>query len=343
VKCENCNRTGHTKIKCWAKGGGQEGQYPEWFKGKKDLRTSNTVKTVTDTHIVWAYGSKGHSDVWYADSAATVHVSPNRQDFTSYRKYEENCTIKTFGNNSVKGVGKGDIVADIEYRGKPTRIRLTQVMHVPGADGNILSLKVLDQKGLEMHIVGGCVRIMKNDEVYTEASLGGELYKVKMKIVPPQESVMATVKRDRSATDLPTWHQQLGHLRDTILPKLVKSNIVKDMDVTDVQLKGICEDCILGKMDEKPFKNCEERNTHLFGTLHADLIGPMSPQARWMHVKFGNQQQLFWIRIHIQSETQEQNSPSDHRPRKDYREQVPKMSPYLEDRQWQRVHKQQTS
>src|SRR5882724_9589211 len=37
-KCENCNRTGHTKVKCWAKGGGLEGQYPawfnpEWFKG----------------------------------------------------------------------------------------------------------------------------------------------------------------------------------------------------------------------------------------------------------------------------------------------------------------------
>jgi len=28
-KCENCNRTGHAKAKCWAKGGGLEGQYPE--------------------------------------------------------------------------------------------------------------------------------------------------------------------------------------------------------------------------------------------------------------------------------------------------------------------------
>jgi len=35
VKCDNCNQTGHIKAKCWAKGGGQEGQYPEWFKGSK--------------------------------------------------------------------------------------------------------------------------------------------------------------------------------------------------------------------------------------------------------------------------------------------------------------------
>jgi len=34
MKCENCNRTGHTKAKCWVKGGGLEGQYPEWWRGK---------------------------------------------------------------------------------------------------------------------------------------------------------------------------------------------------------------------------------------------------------------------------------------------------------------------
>jgi len=36
LKCNNCNRTGHTKARCWAKGGGQEGQYPKWFKGRRD-------------------------------------------------------------------------------------------------------------------------------------------------------------------------------------------------------------------------------------------------------------------------------------------------------------------
>jgi len=59
------------------KGGGQEGQYPEWFKGKKDPQTSNIVKAVTDTPIVWTYGSTVKQDVWFADLAAVVHVSPN--------------------------------------------------------------------------------------------------------------------------------------------------------------------------------------------------------------------------------------------------------------------------
>ena len=58
------------------------------------------------------------------------------------------------------------------------------------------------------------------------------------------------------------------------------------MDVTDTHLSGTCEDCILGKMDEKPFENRQQWDSHLFGTLHADLIGPMNPEVRWTHAKF---------------------------------------------------------
>jgi len=286
MKCENCNRTGHTKAKCWAKGGGLEGQYPEWWRGKRDTHTSNTVKTFTDTPIVWTYGYTGRTDIWFADSAATVHVSPNREDFTTYQVYTESRDIKAFGNTRVKGLGEGDIVADLEFQGKVTRIRLTQVMHVPEADGKILSLKVLDQKGFESRICGGRVRIMKNMETYTEAVLGGELYKVKMKIVPPEQNILSAVKRDSPAADLPTWHRRLGHLGESLLKKLVGSKIVRGLEVTNTQLNGICEDCILGKMDEKPFEGKQDRDPLLFGTLHADLMGPMNPEARWSHARF---------------------------------------------------------
>ena len=62
LKCDNCSKTSHTKARCWGKGGGQEGQYPEWFKGKKDQHTSNSVQTVTKTPIIfiWTYGSKAN-------------------------------------------------------------------------------------------------------------------------------------------------------------------------------------------------------------------------------------------------------------------------------------------
>ena len=161
-----------------------------------------------ETPIVWTYGSNGKLDIWFADSAATVHVSPHREDFTNYQEYNKSREIKAFGNNMVKGIGEGDVVADVKFQGNTTRICLTKVMHIPGADGKILSLRVLDEKGFESHIKGGRVHITKNGKTYTEALLGGQLYEVKMKIIPSSDDkVLAAVKRDASATDLSTWHR----------------------------------------------------------------------------------------------------------------------------------------
>jgi len=101
-----------------------------------------------------------------------------------YQKYNEWRIIKVFGNNTVKAVGEGSILANIEFHDKTTRIQLTQVMPVPGADGKILSLKKLDQKGYETRISGGHIRIMKAGETYMEAPLGEELYEARMKIIP---------------------------------------------------------------------------------------------------------------------------------------------------------------
>src|SRR5882724_4152230 len=134
-------------------------------------------------------------------------------------------------------------------------------MHVPGAEGRILSLKVLAQKGFESQISADHIHISKDNETYAKAILGGELYAVKMKIIQPQENILSVVKWDAPATNLYTWHQRLGHLGDTALKKLVGSNSVKGMQVTNTQLTGICGDCILGKMEERTYKTQIERDS----------------------------------------------------------------------------------
>jgi len=116
------------------------------------------------------------------------------------------------------------------------------------------SLKVLMQKGFESLILADHVHISRDNQTYAEAMLGRELYEVKIKVLPPQENIMSAVKRDGPATDLYTWHQRLGHLGDTMLKKLANSGVVKGMEVMNTQLTGICRSCILGKMDEKPYK-----------------------------------------------------------------------------------------
>ena len=71
-----------------------------------------------------------------------------------------------------------------------------------------------------------------------------------------------------------------------MLKSLVNFSAIKGMDITNSHFEGSCKDCIMGKMDEKPFSIRNEHDSQIFGMLHADLMGPMNPEARWSHAKF---------------------------------------------------------
>jgi len=101
-------------------------------------------------------------------------------------------------------------------------------LHIPGADGKVLSLKVLDQRGFEHHISGGRIQIIKGAEVYTKASLGRELYEVKMMIVPSQETRPHEARAARSQPETrahPTYKVLiLTVTRDAPKIKIMKTN-----------------------------------------------------------------------------------------------------------------------
>jgi len=50
------------------------------------------------------------------------YMSAQIKDFTTYQAYTESQDIKAFGNTRVKGLGEGDIVANLEFQGKVTKI-----------------------------------------------------------------------------------------------------------------------------------------------------------------------------------------------------------------------------
>ncbi|KAF5358872.1 hypothetical protein D9757_012294 [Collybiopsis confluens] len=45
IVCDNCNRNGHTKKGCWARGGGREGFAPRWYKAPKGMEPSGKTST----------------------------------------------------------------------------------------------------------------------------------------------------------------------------------------------------------------------------------------------------------------------------------------------------------
>ncbi|KAJ3833039.1 hypothetical protein F5878DRAFT_501825, partial [Lentinula raphanica] len=90
-KCTNCKRTGHLAEECFRRGGGREGQYPSWWKGKKDTSgpTANAAATPEVGELTQHYGlaavssESGSGDI-YADTGASDHFFRRREDFVTY-------------------------------------------------------------------------------------------------------------------------------------------------------------------------------------------------------------------------------------------------------------------
>ncbi|KAJ3832481.1 hypothetical protein F5878DRAFT_512594, partial [Lentinula raphanica] len=86
-ECTNCGRKGHVKEDCYRKGGGKEGQFPSWWRGKKESSASSSANLAV-THIPQHYAMmastpQAHGSI-FADSAASDHFFRNRADFVTY-------------------------------------------------------------------------------------------------------------------------------------------------------------------------------------------------------------------------------------------------------------------
>ncbi|KAJ3780896.1 hypothetical protein GGU10DRAFT_278553 [Lentinula aff. detonsa] len=81
--CNNCKRIGHIAEECFRKGGGKEGQYPSWWKGKKDAGgpSANVTTTPEVGELTQHYGlaalAEGVSEgEVFADTGASDHFFP---------------------------------------------------------------------------------------------------------------------------------------------------------------------------------------------------------------------------------------------------------------------------
>ena len=65
-------------------------------------------------------------------------------------------------------------------------------------------------------------------------------------------------------------HKRLGHISNERLQRLVKNEILPNLEFTDI---GLCVDCIKGKQT-KHNKKGATRSNHLLEIIHTDICGP---------------------------------------------------------------------
>ncbi|KAJ3833074.1 hypothetical protein F5878DRAFT_665978 [Lentinula raphanica] len=172
----NCKGKGHTIENCWKLGGGKQGQYPKWWKGKRDAPLLNPSANTTTTSStpsggvqsgqIYALSATTYAAVnrpiypsglarTFADSGATAHFFYDRAVFRNYVP-----KTGTVGNSSKKGVsfeivGQGDVDVRVIHKNVVHTLTFRNALHAPTIASNLVSISVLDSLGWTMSVGKG--------------------------------------------------------------------------------------------------------------------------------------------------------------------------------------------
>ena len=113
IICENCKKPGHSKLRCWAKGGGAEGQGPTYNRfgtpfghstrladvpAGKEFPVEAECDTLTVDNPVIANISASSNSNWIFDTGAMRHICNSHHSFKNFKSIAL-VVVKGFSNS----------------------------------------------------------------------------------------------------------------------------------------------------------------------------------------------------------------------------------------------------
>ena len=261
--CNYCKEKGHWKSEC-----------PKIVKkqqqGKQQVSASVAIEgdTNSDDDLALVANEQPHQGgAWVLDTGASYHMCPNKDWFTSYEPIDGGNVL--MADDSVcKIVGIGSIKLRTHV-GKI--VTLHDVRHVPQLKKNLISLRVLDNKGFSYKGEGGALYVMKGSSVVLKGTLRGSLYVVQ------GSTVMDSVAAVADASDMSKlWHMRLGHMSQRGMQILSSRGLLEGHKISDF---GFCEHCTFGKLHRSKFGKAIHRTKSTLDYIHSDCWGPSRVQS----------------------------------------------------------------
>ena len=226
------------------------------------------VSVVNDNKVKFSCNS------WIADSGATTHICMQRNAFKNYTKLPKK-EIKGLGDKSVTAYGQGTITLSSRVNNQIIKVHLMDMLYVPKARENIISLGRIDSIGgraicgngkiqiYDQHRRIIAIRTKKLNLYYLDAST---------KHVPDQANIAIKMKTKYTWAE---WHHQLGHIGISGLQQLQNKNLVNGMSIEDSPKELECNACIQAKQTRAPLPNTVSCQDHLPSELtHTNVWGP---------------------------------------------------------------------
>jgi len=167
---------------------------------------------------------------------------------------------------------------------------LVETLYVPSLSRNLVSLSKLDVTGYSFNFGNGCFSLFKYNHLIGTGVLYDGLYQLKLDglyaetILTLYDNVGTkhSLVNERSAF---LWHKHLGHISRERMERLIKNEILPDLDIINL---NICVDCIKGKQT-KHTKKGTTRSTQLLEIVQTDICGPFDVNS------FENEIEMYFI------------------------------------------------
>nr|CAI72292.1 putative polyprotein [Phytophthora infestans] len=240
-KCFNCDQVSHMKRDCPA------------------------AKKSSQDDAVFAVGGE-RSAGWLIDSGATSHMTPHRNDLFGYEALDSGINVTIADGKKLRVAGTGTVKLT-GLDGK--RIRMVDVLHIPGLDRRLLSVGKLAERGMSVAFQrSSCVIWGRNAAIASGKKVG------KAFLLDCQQEEAHFVQYAGPDSEWELWHARMGHLNKDALTKTQRSTIgiphVKNGNET------LCGGCMKGKQTVTTFPSRSlTRTTRVLELVHTDVMGPM--------------------------------------------------------------------
>jgi hypothetical protein len=204
-------------------------------------------------------------DAWIIDSGCAQHVCNNASRSVKVDKYHGPPLRSVDTSTSPLGVGTVNILCNV--RGRRKWLVLNNVLYVPSAHANLISVLQLLKQGakIEFSSQSASIRNKSNGKnLYTASQYHG-VYALDL-------WTNLTFPSYHVSPQMTLWHSRLAHLSDANLQRLKK----QAHGVRDMEPRQPCNPCLQGRMIEKPHNRSgrSRRGEYAMELLHIDVAGP---------------------------------------------------------------------
>ncbi|RKF60386.1 hypothetical protein OnM2_051074, partial [Erysiphe neolycopersici] len=153
---------------------------------------------------------------WYLDTCASKHITPNLDAFIVGSLKPHKVSIKCADNNFLVSEGIGNVKIEWEADERTARrVTIRDVLHIPHAGDNLLSISILRSKGFDFYTINDKLHLYKNDRsrtLLTGVLTSAKIWKVQRTLTNFLFSSKQITKLSLNRSKQELLHARLGHM-----------------------------------------------------------------------------------------------------------------------------------